>query len=790
MIPNNGHRPRGAVPQNRQISALSGSRRPGPPDPYPPPSSSEQGYGMPPSTQQGYRPAPQQHLPTPYDDDNDFGDSQGPAIPERRPTPTGLYSPQTPLPPRASRQARQTEFYPETAATQPSPRRAPEVYPDHAAPRPAPVTARRAVAAPPEQGGKGTGAQLLDLVSNKLLPKVDSVVNESRNLRDTTDDIKESLKVVPTREEIKADIGDSFGQALSQFKNEITNSFKEAINERQRDIQKQIDQELRPVKEDLSRIISALALLQQQGVANPGQGKTIQALEEHLVGVLRPVDDLKNALLPLNLAQTLPQVLGLTHSLQALHNKVDQTISNTHGLSGAQTVQQAVLHRVTRVDERTAWQEQIHKSTFELVKKLDHNLGSLQVGNIANTEALNTILKGVEKQAEAVRDDAWLRQNSAESSTQTDTPASYVDSQVGTDLRAPLIVVIRTQQAEASDSQHLPDITFADSPDAVDEQLQAGQCPSSPTSVDTPRSLSLLNESQGASARPSLTTAQPPVKPKLKRRAPAKQPAAQALVQDTPSDDRHSTDQSEDGSGPAGGEGPHAGEASSTASTAPLKRRKAGRKPNDNAPASVTRRISRERKSPVRFGQTPPAEEQYVLVSGSQSATGPNRAIAPLPKKKKRAKGKGKNKAAGPNSAVAAADHTIDLAVNRFNSVKRNEAQQDRYPFDPPSFPYTPATQPLLFPGPLNLPITQPNGIPTSSFPSAVPETQLSGPSIIEPPQITRSTTRNLDGPTRQAFFAAPRKSVDMDDPLRDGIDGDDDGDGDSDGDLGMLERC
>ncbi|BEJ13690.1 hypothetical protein CspHIS471_0308640 [Cutaneotrichosporon sp. HIS471] len=488
MLPNNGQRQRGAAPQNRQISALSGSRRPasGPPDPFPPPSSSQQGHAIPPSSQQGYRQTHQQPLSTQYDVEDDFVESQRPMIPEYRATPPQptipeyrstpqqptipeyrstpqqptipeyrstpqqhYPSPQTPMPPRTSRQDRHAGFYSEAGAPPPSQRRVAEVYADHVTPRSSPNIARRASVVPSEQGGKGAGAQLLDLVTNKLSPKVDGLVNESRNLRDATHGIKESLMALPTREEIKADMDDSLDQALGRFKNEMTKSFKEVLSERQRDLKKHVDEELRPVKEDVSRILSALALLQQQGAANPGQEKTIQTLGEHLVAALRPVDELKNVLLPLNIAQTLPQVFGLSHRLQTLHNKVDRTIFNTQGLPGAHMVQQDVLLRVTRVDERTSSQEQTDKSNFELVKKLDQNVGSLQVGNNANSQALNAILKGVEKQGEAVRDAAWRRQNSAELSTQTDVPATYVNSQVGTDAPAPFIFTIRTEQPEA-----------------------------------------------------------------------------------------------------------------------------------------------------------------------------------------------------------------------------------------------------------------------------------------------------------------------------------------------------
>ncbi|BEI82748.1 hypothetical protein CcaverHIS002_0306160 [Cutaneotrichosporon cavernicola] len=733
MLPNNGQRQRGAAPQNRQISALSGSRRPasGPPDPFPPPSSTQQGYAIPPSSQ-GYRQTHQQPLSTQYDVEDDFVESQRPMIPEYRATPPQptipeyrstpqqptipeyrstpqqptipeyrstpqqhYPSPQTPMPPRTSRPDRQAGFYSEAGAPPPSQRRVAEVYADHVTPRSSPNMARRASAVPSEQGGKGA----------ELSPKVDDLVNQSRNLRDATHEIKESLKVLPTREEIKADMNDSLGQALGRFKNEITESFKEVLSERHRDLKKHVDEELRPVKENVSRILSALALLQQQGVANPGQEKTIQTLGEHLIAALRPVDELKNVLLPLNIAQTLSQVFGLTHRLQTLHNKVDRTIFNTHGLPGAHKVQQDVLLRVTRVDERTSSQEQIDKINFELVKKLDQNVGSLQVGNNANSQALNVILKGVEKQGEAVRDAAWRRQNSAEASR----PAS-----------------------------HPP-------------------------------------------------TPQPPVKRKLKRRAPAKKSAASAPVQDSALDDFHSTSSSEDvlESAPAPPTAPPA--AHPVVPEAPPKRRKTGRKPNNNASikAAVSRRISRERKTPVRFGQEPPTHEQDVLVPGTPAATLPDRIIAPLPKKgKSKGKGKGKDKGKGkpePNIAMTATGQIIDLTVDSLNSAESDGAPQARGPTARPLLSDNTSTQPPLSSTSRSFLATQPNGIPASSFPSAVQETQLSSVSRIQPRHITRSASNELDAPTRQAFFTAQGESLDLDDLLRNAIDED------GDGNIGML---
>ncbi|BEI90542.1 uncharacterized protein CcaverHIS019_0306120 [Cutaneotrichosporon cavernicola] len=812
MLPNNGQRQRGAAPQNRQISALSGSRRPasGPPDPFPPPSSTQQGYAIPPSSQ-GYRQTHQQPLSTQYDVEDDFVESQRPMIPEYRATPPQptipeyrstpqqptipeyrstpqqptipeyrstpqqhYPSPQTPMPPRTSRPDRQAGFYSEAGAPPPSQRRVAEVYADHVTPRSSPNMARRASAVPSEQGGKGA----------ELSPKVDDLVNQSRNLRDATHEIKESLKVLPTREEIKADMNDSLGQALGRFKNEITESFKEVLSERHRDLKKHVDEELRPVKENVSRILSALALLQQQGVANPGQEKTIQTLGEHLIAALRPVDELKNVLLPLNIAQTLSQVFGLTHRLQTLHNKVDRTIFNTHGLPGAHKVQQDVLLRVTRVDERTSSQEQIDKINFELVKKLDQNVGSLQVGNNANSQALNVILKGVEKQGEAVRDAAWRRQNSAELSTQTDVPATYINSQVGTDAPAPFIFTIRTEQAPASRSRRTPTIVLTDSDNDVDESLVAGP---SITKSNATRSPSLMDEPQGFSPGLAPPTPQPPVKRKLKRRAPAKKSAASAPVQDSALDDFHSTSSSEDvlESAPAPPTAPPA--AHPVVPEAPPKRRKTGRKPNNNASikAAVSRRISRERKTPVRFGQEPPTHEQDVLVPGTPAATLPDRIIAPLPKKgKSKGKGKGKDKGKGkpePNIAMTATGQIIDLTVDSLNSAESDGAPQARGPTARPLLSDNTSTQPPLSSTSRSFLATQPNGIPASSFPSAVQETQLSSVSRIQPRHITRSASNELDAPTRQAFFTAQGESLDLDDLLRNAIDED------GDGNIGML---
>lgn len=63
------------------------------------------------------------------------------------------------------------------------------------------------------------------------------------------------------------------GPALSQLQTSMANSFKEVLKERQRDMVKHIDDELRPIKEDVSRILVTITSLQQQAMANPGQEK-------------------------------------------------------------------------------------------------------------------------------------------------------------------------------------------------------------------------------------------------------------------------------------------------------------------------------------------------------------------------------------------------------------------------------------------------------------------------------------------------------------------------------------
>lgn len=182
MIPNGGQRARSAAPLNRQMVAQrrpapSSAGPPGPPDPYPPslrqqqygppPSSRQQQYGVPPpSSQPAYRPAPQQPLPTQYEESDSFVESQHPETQDYRPTPAQYYpSPSTPAQVTPLRRARQSEAF-ETASPQQRLRR-PSEYADNGTPRSTPSIARRGSVAPYEQGGKGTGAQLLELFNSK-----------------------------------------------------------------------------------------------------------------------------------------------------------------------------------------------------------------------------------------------------------------------------------------------------------------------------------------------------------------------------------------------------------------------------------------------------------------------------------------------------------------------------------------------------------------------------------------------------------------------------------------------
>jgi hypothetical protein len=501
------------------------------------------------------------------------------------------------------------------------------------------------------------------------------------------------------------------------------------------------------------------------------------------------VDELKNVLLPLNLAQALPQVYSLPNRLNMLEAKVDNIIANTRGLPGAHAVNQAVFQRLATVDMRTASQEERDKEAYEMLKKFGNQFESFQTSSLTNSQALGAIHQAMEKQAEAVSEAAWRRQNSVEQSTQTSAPARYVNSQVGTDVLEPGSSLGRAftmgtmQRVASSSTLPAPNDAFT-SPDAVEEELDSG--PSRPRRASNKKGPSTMSDHSQAFA-PGVAEAapQPPTKPKLKRRAPAKKRAATLAA--TALDSLPFVIDDEDPFGPVPSLPPSDGAAPAVDTAVPAKKRKTRRA--SEAASTVSdhpRRIARERKSPLRWGQTPPSDDQDVLVPGTQSVVGTTRPIATLPKKGKgtgKSKGKGKGKATEthpePMIRTTSTGQHLDLTADSLESMSSGDLAKPNIstpPSAPDSLPLVrsirlhPPTAPQSAP-PASPPATQPDPLPMTPQPSVVPETQLSDPSQLEPIHITRSATKDLDGQTRRAaLFTQLGERLGLDDPLREAI--------------------
>ncbi|KLT45926.1 hypothetical protein CC85DRAFT_282069 [Cutaneotrichosporon oleaginosum] len=580
-------------------------------------------------------------------------------------------------------------------------------------------------------------------------------------MRDAAHDIKQTISALPSREEVKEDQAESLIQPLAQVQADMNKSIKEMLQDSQHDLlkqlveqqRKQVEEQLQPIKEELAQMRATLA--KPPSNPAPRTDKTTQALQGALIASLRSVDELKDALLPLNLEKTLPQVFGLANHLNVVHNKIDHVTVNTRGLPAVQQVQQSILERIVQVHARTASQELTGQKQIELSVKFGDKLSSLEADSLANAQALNAIGKEVEKQAEAARDAALRRQNAVDQSTQTNTPSIYanVNKQGGVDgLQHGHTLAL--ESPVSSNSRFPP--AFVDSPSAV-EDLFDSRFPSSQGTSRSPQCSSTIVEDPQTVAPPvQLPIPRPvgPVKIKLRRRAPANK-VTTPLIQEAPAlnspskaDDEAASDPSSSSLIPFG-----------AASDPPSKKRKSP-KPSEvpTSTMAAPRRTTRQRKTPVRWGQTPAPDGDDYIVLGTQPPTRPCRPIAPLPKKSKgKRKGKGKPKMIEPKVEVedplASTGLLIDLSTD---STYDNGDNGDESGL---SIPSTTADSSTLHP---SLSSIQSDPLP-ASHPSVVMETCLPASSAIEPLHITRSATSNLDGLTRQAFLAAPDERVESD---------------------------
>lgn len=460
---------------------------------------------------------------------------------------------------------------------------------------------------------------------------------------------------------------------------------------------------------------------------------------------LRPVDDLKNVLLPLNLPHAFQMIFGLGHSLSALHEKVDQVIALSRCIPGAQETQLDILQRLSHVDALSTSQEQAGKASRELMKKVEDNISSLQAEASTNSEALSAIRKEVEARAEVERLAAWRNSHSVEQSTQTVVPVAYVNSQVGTE--SPLTML----NANAPKS----------SPNVVDAQLLAFSPPSAP---QPPDGCSNFLTQQSTTLQESAVTLDPTPPPpkrapakkgpaKLKRRTAKTRASPSAPAMENPPETAPSetvppaNDSPVDVFGPVSQVPPPP-----VASTSvPKSKKRKHRDTTDSSDSSPQRRSARPRKIVLRFGQESLTESEAknyaaekgvaagetsstnegVLVPGTQQA-------ANQPPSRKRAASKAASKAPSPSSLIYLPRDTLDS----LNSIESSN------PLQP------------------NLAVAGP-----SSQPNHVPETQFT---FLEPIHITRCATRSLEGRTRQAIFTGDQERVDMGDPLREAIDEDD----------------